>query len=195
MKKNKDDINAVLGKDTKFEGKLTFSGAVRIDGFLKGEIFTEGTLIVGETGIIESDIDASHVIISGKVRGNITAKNKIEIHAPAKVAGNLRAPVIKMDEGVVFDGTCQMDGEKGYALARINRYDCILLDLNLPKIDGIELAKKLRNEQYNVPIIMVTARSQMYDKLEGFDSGADDYITKPFDLKELLARIKAVIKT
>ena len=86
------------------------------------------------------------------------------------------------------------DGEKGLNLAKLNDYDCLLLDLNLPKIDGIELAKQLRARQNNVPIIMVTARSQIYNKLEGFAHGADDYVVKPFDMVELIARIKVVIK-
>lgn len=86
------------------------------------------------------------------------------------------------------------DGEKGMHFLRRNEYDCILLDLNLPKIDGIDLANKLREESNTTPIIMVTARTQLYNKLEGFESGADDYVTKPFDMNELIARIKALIK-
>jgi len=86
------------------------------------------------------------------------------------------------------------DGAQGLELALINEYDCLLLDLNLPEIDGMEVAKRIRDDGNLVPIIMLTARSQMYDKLDGFEIGADDYITKPFELKELLARIKAVIK-
>jgi len=108
MKKVKDQINAFLGKDTEFEGKLSFTGAVRMDGSFKGEIFTEGTLIVGETALIESDISASHLIISGEVRGNIVAEDRIEIHAPGKVVGNIKAPVVIIDEGVIFEGNCQM---------------------------------------------------------------------------------------
>jgi len=86
------------------------------------------------------------------------------------------------------------DGESGMQLIRQNTYDCILLDLNLPKLDGITLAKKMRETSNTTPIIMVTARSQIYNKIEGFDSGADDYITKPFHLQELIVRIRAVIK-
>ena len=108
MKKRSDKMNAFLGKDTEFEGRLSFSGAVRIDGSFKGEIFTEGTLIVGETANLESDIHASHVIISGEVRGNITAEKRLEVHAPGKVTGNIQAPVVTIDEGVIFDGNCQM---------------------------------------------------------------------------------------
>jgi len=108
MKKTRDQIKAFLGKNTEFEGKLSFAGAVRIDGRFKGEIFTEGTLIVGETAIIFSDIRAAHIIISGEVRGNIAAKKRIEIHTPGKVFGNIQAPIVTMDEGVVFDGNCEM---------------------------------------------------------------------------------------
>jgi DNA-binding response OmpR family regulator len=86
------------------------------------------------------------------------------------------------------------NGQKAVSKVEINEYDCILLDLNLPKTDGITVARKIREKGDNTPIIMVTARSQIYDKLEGFDSGADDYITKPFDMKELVARINSLIK-
>jgi DNA-binding response OmpR family regulator len=86
------------------------------------------------------------------------------------------------------------NGKEALEMLEISKYDCVLLDLNLPEVDGISIAKQLREKQNLVPIIMVTARSQIYDKLEGFDSGTDDYITKPFDMKELVARIRAVIK-
>ena len=108
MKKIKDQINAFLGKDTEFKGKLSFTGAVRIDGRLDGEIITEGSLIVGETAVIESDIRASHITISGEVHGNIVAKNRIEIHAPGRVFGNIEAPTITIEEEAVFEGNCQM---------------------------------------------------------------------------------------
>ena len=105
-----DEINAFLGADTEFEGKLSFKGAVRIDGKFKGEIFTEGTLIVGESAIIESTIHVSRIIISGEIQGNIIADKKIEIHAPGRVFGNIQAPVIIMEEGVIFEGNCRMQG-------------------------------------------------------------------------------------
>jgi cytoskeletal protein CcmA (bactofilin family) len=108
MKKNKDQINSFLGKDTEFEGKLSFTGAIRIDGVFEGEIFTKGTLIVGETAIIKSDIHTSHIIISGEVHGNIVAENSIRIHTPGKVFGNIQSPILTIDEGVIFEGSCQM---------------------------------------------------------------------------------------
>ena len=106
--KNKEQINAFLGKDTEFEGKLSFKGFVRIDGRFTGEIFSEGTLSVGETAIIRSDIHVSHIIISGEIRGNIIADNRIEIHAPGKVFGNIQAPAVIIEEGVIFEGNCRM---------------------------------------------------------------------------------------
>jgi cytoskeletal protein CcmA (bactofilin family) len=121
--KNKDEINAFLGMETEFEGKLTFKGAVRIDGHFTGEIFTEGTLIVGESAVIKSDIHVSHIIVSGEIRGNIIADSRIEIHAPGKVFGNIQAPAVVIDEGVIFEGNCKMQGigkEEGKKLAVIS---------------------------------------------------------------------------
>jgi len=110
--KQRDQINAFLGADTEFEGKLSFKGAVRIDGRLKGEILADGTLIVGETASLECNIQVSQIIISGEVRGNITASDRIEIRAPAKVFGNIETPVLVIAEGVVFEGNCSMQKTK-----------------------------------------------------------------------------------
>jgi len=107
---------------------------------------------------------------------------------------DIALPLKKSLENKGFAVDFAEDGKRGLELAQINGYDCILLDLNLPEIDGIEVAKKLRGDQNTTPIIMLTARSQVYNKLEGFETGADDYVTKPFNLKELIARINAVIK-
>ena len=106
--KRKDEINAFLGGNTEFEGKLSFKGAVRMDGRFKGEIHTEGTLIVGETAVLHCTIHASHIIISGEIRGNVFAERRIEIHAPGKVFGNIQAPVVVIEEGVIFEGNCRM---------------------------------------------------------------------------------------
>jgi len=107
MKKRKNQITAFLGRDTEFEGNLSFKGMVRIDGRFKGEINTEGTLIVGETAVIDSDIHASNVIISGEVRGHIVAGERIEILSPGKVFGDIEAPSVTINTGVVFDGNCE----------------------------------------------------------------------------------------
>ena len=87
-----------------------------------------------------------------------------------------------------------INGEEGEDEALTNIYDLILLDVMLPKRDGFEILKSLKNEKINAPIIMLTAKSEMSDKLKGLENGADDYITKPFHMRELMARIKIVLK-
>ena len=84
------------------------------------------------------------------------------------------------------------DGIEGYDLAASNEYDIILLDLMLPGLDGLSICQKLRTENIHTPILMLTAKSQLDDKVKGFNVGADDYLTKPFAFEELLARIRAL---
>ena len=86
------------------------------------------------------------------------------------------------------------DGEEGQYLAESEEYDLIVLDLMLPKIDGIELCKALRKKGIKTPILMLTARSTIEDKVKGLDSGADDYITKPFSFIEFRSRVHALIR-
>lgn len=85
-------------------------------------------------------------------------------------------------------------GNLGYELAHKNNYDLIILDLILPGKDGIEICKDLRNDGVKTPIIMVTSRKEEIDKILGLEIGADDYVTKPFSIRELLARVKALIR-
>jgi DNA-binding response OmpR family regulator len=79
-------------------------------------------------------------------------------------------------------------------MAETEPYDLIILDLMLPKIDGITLCKNLREKGMTVPVLMLTAKSRLEDKVEGFDTGADDYLTKPFSLVELFVRVKALLR-
>jgi len=108
MKKSKDEINAFLGRDTEFEGKFSFTGAVRVDGKISGEIFSNGTLIVGESAVIKAQIHIADIIISGEVHGDIFAEKKIEITVPGKLFGNIRTPKLVLEEGVIFEGNCKM---------------------------------------------------------------------------------------
>lgn len=86
------------------------------------------------------------------------------------------------------------NGDDGENEALTNIYDLILLDVMLPEKDGFQILRKLRQEKIETPIIMLTAKSELYDKLNGLENGADDYITKPFHMKELVARIKVILK-
>ena len=86
------------------------------------------------------------------------------------------------------------NGEEGEDEALTGVYDLILLDVMLPKKDGFEILRNIKNEKINTPIIMITAKSEITDKLKGLENGADDYITKPFHMRELMARIKIILK-
>ncbi|AHF97259.1 MAG: response regulator transcription factor [Desulfurella sp.] len=96
------------------------------------------------------------------------------------------------EEGFAVD--VAYDGEDGLFFAQNNIYDCIVLDIMLPVIDGITILKKLREQNNSTPIIMLTAKDTVKDKVLGLDSGSDDYLTKPFSFEELLSRTKAIIR-
>ncbi len=93
-----------------------------------------------------------------------------------------------------YDVVTARDGELGYRLIQEQRPDLIVLDLMLPKMDGYELCRRIRSEGMDMPILMLTARSEEGDRVRGFDLGADDYVTKPFSVPELLARIRAILR-
>lgn len=107
-----------------------------------------------------------------------------------KIAGLIKRGL--KEEGYATD--IAEDGLKGEFLATTNQYDVIILDVMLPKMDGIALCKSLRSRKISTPIIMVTAKDTVSDKVEGLDSGADDYLTKPFAFEELIARIRALMR-
>ncbi len=103
------EITTLLGRGSEFEGKLTFEGTVRIDGRLKGQVFSDDVLIIGEGAYVEAEIDIGEVIIQGTVVGNIRASRGIEIHAPGRVKGDLTTPSLQIDKGVVFEGRSFME--------------------------------------------------------------------------------------
>ena len=102
------EVNALLGQGSEFEGKLTFEGTVRIDGKFTGEIFSDDTLIIGDGARVKAEIEVATVIVYGDVLGNIKAKTCVELHAPCKLKGNITSPQLVVDQGVLFDGNCQM---------------------------------------------------------------------------------------
>jgi len=86
------------------------------------------------------------------------------------------------------------DGEEGEYLGEVNPYDLIILDIMMPKKDGIEMCRELRSKRVNTPILMLTARDAVEDRVRGLDAGADDYMVKPFSFNELLARVRALLR-
>jgi cytoskeletal protein CcmA (bactofilin family) len=105
-----EEISAYLGKETVFEGKMTFEGIFRLDGKFEGEVFESGTLIVGETAIVKGKIALNTIIINGLVEGDVYAKARVEIHSTGKVVGTLFTPILIINEGGILEGNCKMKG-------------------------------------------------------------------------------------
>jgi cytoskeletal protein CcmA (bactofilin family) len=105
------EARAYLDRGSKISGKLYFDGPARIDGEVDGEITAKDSLIVGETAIITAQIKAASIVVAGKVSGDITGSQRIEIRPSARVAGNLAAPILVIQEGALFEGHCSMQPE------------------------------------------------------------------------------------
>ncbi|HVN85349.1 MAG TPA: polymer-forming cytoskeletal protein [Candidatus Binatia bacterium] len=100
----------LLGKGSRVEGKLTFEGSVQVDGTVDGEIQAQETVIIGESAVVSAQVVANTIIIKGKVSGDVTARKRVELRAPAKLLGNIVTPSLVIQEGVVFEGHCTMGG-------------------------------------------------------------------------------------
>ena len=96
------------------------------------------------------------------------------------------------DAGYAVD--CAADGERADFLGQTERYDAVVLDLGLPKIDGLDGAAPLARRGHAVPVLVLTARGSWHEKVQGIDGGADDYVAKPFRIEEVLARLRALIR-
>ena len=104
-----EEVNAFLGKGTTFEGKMTFEGLFRLDGNFDGEIFSGDSLIIGETGMVNAQINVKNLIVNGELKGGVTAGDRVEIYPPGKIMGDIKTPVLVISEGAIFEGNCQME--------------------------------------------------------------------------------------
>jgi cytoskeletal protein CcmA (bactofilin family) len=103
-----DDLSAFLDESAEIQGTFTFSGTVMLNGKLHGEVRTPDTLIVGDKAVLNANIRAGTVMIHGEVVGNVVATERVELRGRARVFGDVEAPVVVVDEGVVFEGHCRM---------------------------------------------------------------------------------------
>ncbi|WP_162459168.1 bactofilin family protein [Desulfosarcina ovata] len=111
MKKKEpaDHISTLLGTGTTIEGTLAFKDTIRLDGAVSGKIVSEkGMLIVGERAVVQAEIRVGTAIIKGTVNGHVHASERIEVNAPAKITGDIQAPVVSIESGVQFNGNCSM---------------------------------------------------------------------------------------
>ena len=106
------DLSAYIDEASEIEGKYSFSGTVMLNGKFTGEIASNDTLIIGEKGVVSATIRAGIVLVSGEVVGNIIASERVELRGTARVFGDVEAPVIVVEEGVLFEGHCRMTEAK-----------------------------------------------------------------------------------
>ncbi len=102
------DVSAFVGEGVEFKGVINYQGTVRIDGQLEGEIHTDGILIVGQSAVINAKVEAGTIICQGRIHGDIIAREKIQLMSPGVLNGSVKTPSLSMEEGVLFNGTCEM---------------------------------------------------------------------------------------
>jgi len=105
---NRGEISAIIEEGCRFEGNLSFTGVARIAGIVNGSIFSNDTVIVSEGAVVNADINADVILISGTVKGNVKASSRVEIIRPARFEGTITAPSLIVEEGVIFHGTTKM---------------------------------------------------------------------------------------
>lgn len=137
MRKNKKshNISTLLGEGVRIEGVIEFTNTIRLDGEVKGKILgSEGTLIIGEKAKIEADIVVDTAIIMGAVSGSLEARERIEVYPPGRVTGDIQAPAVVLEKGVVFNGSCAM----------VNR--TVSADKNVGNMEDLEAPTSLLNK-------------------------------------------------
>jgi len=123
----------VINQGCVFEGRLTFVGVLIVNGKFQGELISSGTVIVGETGVMQADLRVGTVILAGQISGHITASERVELRQTARILGNIATPVLVLEEGVIFDGHCKMKGNGLKVLQTIGEEPRIkLLECQLP---------------------------------------------------------------
>lgn len=111
--KEREKVETVFSETTSFDGVLKFNTSIKIEGKFKGRILSTGTLIVGENAKVKANIKAKSVIIAGEVRGNIEASERLELLPTARLYGNIKTKKLKMADGVIFEGSCEMLSRPG----------------------------------------------------------------------------------
>ena len=108
MKQNLEEINVFWGKNSGFKGRIISEGIFRLDGKLEGEIFHKGILIISETAVIKGKLEVNALTLNGIIEGEVTAKERVEIHAKGKLYGNISTPTLVIQDGGIFEGNCKM---------------------------------------------------------------------------------------
>ena len=113
-----DAATSVIDQGCELEGRLCFSGTLVLHGKFRGELASCDMLLVGETGELEAEVQVGTAIVSGQVRGNIMARERVELRSSARIFGDIMTPVLVLEEGVVFDGRCKMRNDEPAAMQK-----------------------------------------------------------------------------
>jgi len=111
MKTNSEEMNVFWGKDSLFKGKVNSEGIFRLDGKIEGEIYHSGTLVIGETAVIKGKVEATTLILNGNLEGDVTTKERMEIHGRGRLFGTVLTPIFVIQDGGIFEGNCKMVGK------------------------------------------------------------------------------------
>jgi len=115
------DLTAFIDEGSEIEGKYSFTGTVMINGRFRGEIVSSDSLIIGEKGVVNASVRAGIVLINGEVVGNVCASERVELRGTARVCGDVEAPIVVVEEGVLFDGHCRMTKARSADDASVTR--------------------------------------------------------------------------
>ena len=127
------DLTAFIDESSEIEGKYTFSGTVMLNGKIKGEIVSNDTLIIGEKGVVNATIRAGVVLISGEVVGSVLGTERVELRGSARVFGDVEAPVVVVEEGVLFEGHCRMTKSKPAEVPAAPQRDFSVIPIKQPR--------------------------------------------------------------
>jgi cytoskeletal protein CcmA (bactofilin family) len=108
MKPNFEEMSVFWGKDSSLKGKVNSEGMFRLDGKVEGEIYHSGTLIIGETAVIKGKVEATTLILNGSLEGDVTVRERMEIHESGKLFGTVLTPIFVIQDGGIFEGNCKM---------------------------------------------------------------------------------------
>ncbi len=119
---NTGELLGFIGKGMTLEGKLSFANTVRIDGGFKGEIAATGTLVVGDSGVVEGEIKVGSIIVMGVVKGTLEATGRVELRAPGRVLGDITTSNLMIGDGTVFEGNCRMVRRSDNTITEVASY-------------------------------------------------------------------------
>lgn len=105
---NFDRVDTLIGKDTVFEGSINAKGTLRVDGKITGQVNCQGDVVIGESGVVEADLRARHILVAGTINGNVIAQAKVELASTGTVRGDINVASLIIDDGAVFEGNCTM---------------------------------------------------------------------------------------